>query len=93
MSENNREFSFSHNAIEILSVYDEKHGTEFLPTLYQYVANERNLVATAKVLFIHRNTLVYRIKRIMEIIGSDLESPEERAFIYFSMKMKFYEEK
>lgn len=76
-----------HPALFRLKNYDKEQNTEFYQTLYYYLANERSMVKTAKAMGIHRNTLSYRIGRICELIKSNLEDPDERAFIYLSYKM------
>jgi DNA-binding PucR family transcriptional regulator len=38
----------------------------------------RNTTATASRLFIHRNTLLYRLRRIEEILGMDLAIADEQ---------------
>ena len=43
-----------------LQEYDQAHSTALLHTLCVYLLQEQNLHATARQLFIHRNTLVYR---------------------------------
>ena len=42
-----------------LQEYDQAHSTALLHTLCVYLLQEQNLHATARQLFIHRNTLVY----------------------------------
>lgn len=83
----NDNLDFFHPAISILTEYDKIHGTDFNETLYQYLKCERNLADTAKALYIHRNSLSYRIKRIEELIDSDLNDLDERTFILLSYKM------
>lgn len=51
---------------------DEEKGTEFYCTLKEYLNQQNNVTATAKQLFIHRNTMFYRITRIGEILGVDI---------------------
>jgi hypothetical protein len=75
---------FLHPALEKLSKYDALHSTCFYDTLYEYLRNERNLQPTSSQLCIHKNSLLYRVKRIEKIIGSYLEDPEEREYILLS---------
>ncbi|WP_298228393.1 helix-turn-helix domain-containing protein [Gryllotalpicola sp.] len=53
------------------------HSTELLGTLRAYLDNGRSLEATARELFVHPNTVRYRLKRISEIIGWDATGPRE----------------
>jgi hypothetical protein len=86
-SDQNHALDLGHPALFTLRVYDREQNTNFYETLYHYIANERSHAETSKAMGIHRNTLMYRIKRICELIGSDLQNPDERAFIYVSYKM------
>ncbi|MDR1422430.1 MAG: helix-turn-helix domain-containing protein [Coriobacteriales bacterium] len=87
LSEQNSKWEFCHPGVLTLMRYDEIHGTEFFETLYRFLAHERRLVDAAQALHIHRNTLIYRIKRIGELLAIDLEDAEERAFILLSYEI------
>lgn len=56
--------------------YDKKRNGELFRTLMLYLRNGGNYQATAEALFVHRNTLKYRLQRIREISGLDLSDPE-----------------
>ena len=43
-----------------------------------YLLQEQNLHATARQLFIHRNTLVYRLQRIRTLLQLDLDDAAVR---------------
>ncbi|WP_017794151.1 PucR family transcriptional regulator [Leucobacter salsicius] len=45
------------------------HSTELLETLWCYLDNGRSLEATARELFVHPNTVRYRLKKVSEVIG------------------------
>lgn len=53
--------------------YDKRHGTDLLGTLKCYFQNNRHLVKTSQELFIHRNTLIYRLSTVKELLGRDLD--------------------
>lgn len=53
------------------------HSTELLTTLWCYLDNGRSLEATARELFVHPNTVRYRLKRISEVIGYDATGARE----------------
>ncbi|WP_262405984.1 CdaR family transcriptional regulator [Protaetiibacter sp. SSC-01] len=53
------------------------HSGELLLTLWSYLDNGRSLEATARELFVHANTVRYRLKRISEIIGWDATGARE----------------
>lgn len=58
----------------------DHHSPELLATLWAYVDNGRSLEATARELFVHPNTVRYRLKRITELVGWDPTSPRD-AFV------------
>lgn len=84
IGDQNRELELCHPALPVLLQYDRGHGTKLFETLYEYVRHERNLVMSAKALYIHRNTLVYRVRRICELLELDLDDADERAFLLLS---------
>ncbi|WP_220734419.1 PucR family transcriptional regulator [Leuconostoc inhae] len=49
---------------------------ELLATLKSYVFLHQNVTAVASALFVHRNTINYRLKRISDLLGIDLEMPD-----------------
>ncbi|MET0989083.1 MAG: helix-turn-helix domain-containing protein, partial [Glaciihabitans sp.] len=55
----------------------QEHSTELLGTLWCYLDNGRSLEATARELFVHPNTVRYRLKRISEVIGWDATGARE----------------
>ncbi|WP_296560608.1 helix-turn-helix domain-containing protein [uncultured Acetobacterium sp.] len=76
-----------HPAIITLADYDRKKNAQLLRTLYVYLSNERSLSLSADKLFIHRNTLLYRLHQINELINVDLSNEEVRAHIMLSYRM------
>jgi hypothetical protein len=55
----------------------QNHSTELMTTLWCYLDNGRSLEATARELFVHPNTVRYRLKRISEVIGWDATGARE----------------
>ncbi|MEW5872854.1 MAG: helix-turn-helix domain-containing protein [Chloroflexota bacterium] len=53
-------------------------GRELLHTLEAYFEHNGNLSQTAEALFVHRNTLLYRMERIAEILHTELDKPDVR---------------
>lgn len=73
--------------IRTLRSYDEKHNTKLNETLETYLTLERNVVQTAKALYIHRSTLFYRLDRIIQITGLDLNNPRTRLYLLMSYQI------
>lgn len=49
-----------------LAEHDKSKDTMYLETLYYYLISNRSLKKTCDALFMHRNTVLYRIRRIQE---------------------------
>jgi len=58
--------------------YDREHRSELLKTLFAYLNEFGALESTAAKLYVHRNSLRYRLMRITELTGWDLNDPEHR---------------
>ncbi|WP_411348244.1 PucR family transcriptional regulator [Paenibacillus sp. WLX2291] len=61
-----------------LKQYDEEHNSDLLRTLFFYLETRGSLLDTARQLFIHRNSVKYRLERIRDITGFDLNDPHEQ---------------
>jgi hypothetical protein len=62
-----------------------EHSPELLETLGSYLESGRSLESTARELFVHPNTVRYRLKRISEIIGWDATGPREAFILQVAM--------
>ena len=67
--------------------YDQEHQTDFYATLECYIKNKFNAVQTAKELFIHRSTFLYRMDRLQTLFGLDLTERDSLLYVLLSMKM------
>jgi DNA-binding PucR family transcriptional regulator len=56
--------------------YDARKHSDLVATLSRYLECGRSYEATAKALAVHRSTLKYRLQRIGEISGHDLNDPD-----------------
>ena len=66
------------NALKVLRDYDAKHGTNNLMLLYEYLINERRASDAAQVMHMHRNNVIYRIGKISDMTGMDLNDSGTR---------------
>lgn len=64
---------FCHPALAVLRQYDHNNNTHLYETLCIFLDNGCNIKFTSEHLYIHRNSLVYRLNRIKEICQLDLE--------------------
>lgn len=61
----------------VLEEFDRKNATDYVDTLRCYLEHNSSVQEVAKITFVHRNTINYKIKRIREILGCEL-NPEDR---------------
>lgn len=74
---------------EILNLYeqDRKNRTTLVDTLYEYLVNDRNVLKTARAMYIHRNTLQYRLRQIRMIYDPDTASADSRQYALLSIRI------
>jgi PucR family transcriptional regulator, purine catabolism regulatory protein len=60
-------------------------GRELIHTLEVYFEHNGNLSQTAEALFVHRNTLIYRLERIADIAHMNLDLPETRLAVQLAL--------
>ncbi|UUZ59034.1 PucR family transcriptional regulator [Nocardioides sp. B-3] len=73
--------------IRALSASDESRNTDYVVTLRAYFDAACDLPRAAKQLFIHRNTLRYRLRKIQEVCGLDLDDPVERMVAELQLRL------
>lgn len=65
-------------ALQPLLDYDAKHDARYVETLEQYLAHDGSIQEVAKVMFAHRNTVLYRINHIKRLLNCSMSTEEER---------------
>lgn len=58
--------------------YDQRHHSELEKTLFYYLMYDGSQVAMAKNLYMHRNTINYRMTKIKELLACQLDTFEEK---------------
>lgn len=74
----------------VIAAYDSDHNTDLLTTLEVYLREGCNAKATADKLFLHVNTVKYRLARIQNLAGIDLQEPETRFNLVLALKIRRY---
>ena len=67
--------------------YDKEKNTELVLTLKEYFLHGGNFKKISKEMFTHYNTVIYRIQRIQEITGADLEDYNDRLNLQIALKI------
>lgn len=76
-----------HKTVFLLQEHDRQHHTEYCQTLKTYLECERSQTLTARKLFIHRNTLIGRIDRILQLTSLDLDDPATRLRLILTFQL------
>jgi purine catabolism regulator len=77
---------FHEDFLGTLMRYDTEKGSELVPTLDAYLRSN-NAVDVARQLNLHRNSLLYRLRRIRAITGLDLDDAETRLSLHLALKI------
>lgn len=71
-----------------LAFPDREEDEELFHTLIVFFESNCQISETAKKLFIHRNTVIYRIDKCEQLLGKDLKDPETGFLIRFAFRLK-----
>jgi DNA-binding PucR family transcriptional regulator len=61
-----------------LEAYDHEHNGDLVRTLRVFFAANANASEAADRLYLHRNSLPYRLARVQDLTGLDLKDPRAR---------------
>ncbi|WP_424766934.1 PucR family transcriptional regulator [Paenibacillus sp. sgz302251] len=78
---------FKRTYLEPLLNYDQKHQGSLLNTLRMYFQCNGNAKETAERLFLHYNTVNYRLERIRNELGLRLDDPETKLQLQLAVKL------
>jgi sugar diacid utilization regulator len=78
--------SFYRETLEPVVRYDSRYSTELVQTLVTYLGNDASTVRTASDLYAHRHTIRYRLDRVGELTGLDVDKSEDRERLTLGIK-------
>lgn len=81
---------FCHPALSILNRYDRENGTDLYHTLRIYLECGGSIKDTAGKLFIHRNSLNYRLARIRELTQANPNDSNTRFLLTMSFRIDHF---
>ena len=76
-----------------LAVHDHEKGTQYCETLYHYLTCCHSLIKTSNALYTHRNTVLYRIRRLQEDFLIPLEDPSQHADLLLGVSLILFDTK
>jgi hypothetical protein len=80
--------SFRARLLGPLLAYDDRHRAELLPTLREFLACSGSWNACAGKMYVHVNTVRYRIRRIEELTGRDLSCLNDQVDFYLALQIR-----
>ena len=69
---------------------DRQLDQETLFTIQRFFENNLNVSETSRKLFVHRNTLVYRLEKIKKLTGLDLREFDDAIVFKVALMVKKY---
>lgn len=69
LGEREEAHNYSRKMLAPLIEYDERHNTDFLETLVFLLKYNGDVIRTAREMHLHRNTVLYRRKKMIEMFG------------------------
>lgn len=89
-----KEEHYTNEKIRRLQQYDAANNSDLLTTMIVYLQFNCKTKESAEALFIHPNTLNYRLKRISELCAINFEEMNERITLYIdALILKFLSDK
>lgn len=79
---------FCNDTIGDLIKYDSEKKDNLCNILERFLLNNGNIAETSRDLFLHPNTLAYRLKKISNILNKDLSDAKTRYNLYFALTIK-----
>jgi len=73
--------------LDRLITHDRQYNTDYVTTLRVYINSFGDMRAAAQSLNLHPNSLRYRVKRLTEIGGLDLDDPKLRLAVQLLLEM------
>lgn len=83
-----KRYALQHMLVTRIEEDDKEKGTDNLAVLADYLANERRVSITARNTHMHRNGVIYRIKRIQNMYHIDFEDYLQRQYILTGLQIR-----
>jgi hypothetical protein len=80
--------SFRERLLGPLLAYDDQHRAELLPTLREFLACSGSWNACAARMYVHVNTVRYRIRRVEELTGRDLSRLDDQVDFFLALRIR-----
>lgn len=88
--QNQHQLQMINPAILGLKAYDHDHHTDYFQTLLTYLLANFNVEQTAQRLNVHHNTVLYRLKKLQQLLNYRFDDPQQNASLYLSLILGNY---
>lgn len=82
--------NFINEDIYQIFLYDQANKSVFIDTIYLYLLTNKSLNETAKRLYIHKNTITYRLEKIKELFSLDFFDYNKNINYIFSIHILYF---
>ncbi|MBU7455246.1 PucR family transcriptional regulator ligand-binding domain-containing protein [Leuconostoc fallax] len=71
----------------ILDIKNKDEREQLLQTIAYYFTENRSILSVSKILFVHRNTTMYRLKKIEKLLGFQLDDFNESEQLQLAIRL------
>ena len=87
LSNNTCSTELMHDTMGVIAAYDKNNGLDLLHTLSTYLVHQGNVSQTARALNLHRQSLLYRLRKIESLTNRSLNDPDDIFLLQFCLKL------
>jgi purine catabolism regulator len=80
--------AFSDSVLAALDEYDREHGGDLVSSLRAFLDHNARWESAAAELYVHRHTLRYRMRKVEELTGRDLDLPHDRMECWLAIRAR-----
>lgn len=82
-----REPMLKHPGIQAMLVYDLENKTNYADSVVAWLDAVGDIALAAESLFIHANTLRYRLRRVKDLFNITLDNPDDRLAVWMQLRL------
>ena len=82
-----REPMLKHPGIEAMLAYDLENKTNYADSITAWLDAVGDIALAAETLFIHANTLRYRLRRVKDLFNISLDNPDDRLAVWMQLRL------
>ena len=75
-----------YRSLELLNEYSRAHRTDIVSLLRTYLENDRKATAVSQLLHMHRNTVLYHVEKVEQVLNVSLDDADVRLQLLLAFK-------